>query len=47
MENDEVREDRGGILSLAPPCAGGSDLKTGGVVVYRGVNAVVGSSVID
>lgn len=26
IEKDEVREDRGGILLLAPPCAGGSEL---------------------
>jgi hypothetical protein len=46
IEKDEVREDRGGILSLAPPCAGGSDLEArgrGGIYeVRRGVTAVVG-----
>ena len=30
IEKDEVKEDRGGILKLTPPCAGGGDDGGGG-----------------
>ena len=31
IEKEEVKEDRGGILSLAPPCAGRSEDQGGGI----------------
>lgn len=48
IEKDEVKEDRGGILKLTPPCAGGGDDGGGGGGGIEGLKLpLVDDSVID